>query len=222
MGSWAGRFAALTCPASAVVTPNSICWAKCAASRMRGRYDYGHSVVTAHSDLPTRRAVTLARIVRSRPIAGIQKRGCRATPSRRRAPARLAGCRSSATRWSPSAVVTHSMQSACPDCLGLFAFGSYLAETAAAPHALVEVRRMPAGNRDRVPPLAGQNAGDQDNLTDVVATVAERALDRQRHRVRLAANRNALRQVARASERPANPARVASRNSNARSARRAR
>src|SRR5262245_23588883 len=66
---------------------------------------------------------------------------------------------------------------------------------ALAPHPLVEARRCATGDGDRGPVVARQDAGNEDDLPDVVAAVGQRALDRQRHGVRLAPDGHGLADV---------------------------
>src|SRR3954454_25410995 len=57
---------------------------------------------------------------------------------------------------------------------------------ALAPDPLVEARRSATGDGDRGPVVPRQDAGDEDDLPDVVGAVGQRPLDRQRHGMRLA------------------------------------
>jgi hypothetical protein len=68
---------------------------------------------------------------------------------------------------------------------------------ALAPHSLVESRRIATRNGDRGPLVSGQDAGDEDNLANVLAALSKRSLDCQRHGMRLASDRHVLAQVAR-------------------------
>src|SRR5437763_1355975 len=64
-----------------------------------------------------------------------------------------------------------------------------------APTHLVEFFRAAPWNRQRVPLLSCVDSGDLHDLADVVASVAQRALQGQRHGMRFATNHDHLAKV---------------------------
>ena len=66
---------------------------------------------------------------------------------------------------------------------------------ALTPHALVVALRFAARNRQRLPVILGENTGDHDNLSDMIATMSQRSVDGPRYRVGFSANRHGLFQI---------------------------
>ena len=71
-----------------------------------------------------------------------------------------------------------------------FALVRRLFVRSAAPDALVKSGRGAARNGDRLPVIARQNPGNQNDLADMVAAMSQRALDRQGNGMRLSPNQH--------------------------------